>query len=98
MAELALRKAKKEPWDINNLFGGDLLDQIVSATFSARSLGILSMDYMGHAPLHLTMSLAAPNVGYADNVLCVTPAIFVLGETIPISFEMVQRPPTPHGL
>jgi stage V sporulation protein AD len=98
-AELALRKAKKEPWDINYLFGGDLLDQIVSATFSARSLGIPFYGLYGAcSSMTQTMSLAAPLIdgGYADNVLCVTSSHFCSAERqFRYPLEMgVQRPPT----
>ncbi len=98
-AELILKKAQKETQDINYLFGGDLLDQIISATFAARSLGIPYYGLYGACSgMTQTMSLAAAMVdgGYADNVLCVTSSHFCTAERqFRYPLEMgVQRPPT----
>ena len=98
-AELIMKRAQKEPHDINYLFGGDLLDQIISASFAARSLGIPYYGLYGAcSSMTQTMSLAAVMVdgGYADDVLCVTSSHFCTAERqFRYPLEMgVQRPPT----
>ncbi|NLJ40885.1 MAG: stage V sporulation protein AD [Clostridiales bacterium] len=98
-AELILKKAQKEPHDINYLFGGDLLDQIITPTFAAKSLGIPYYGLYGAcSSMTQTMSLGAVMVdgGYADHVLCVTSSHFCTAERqFRFPLEMgVQRPPT----
>ena len=97
-AELTLRKAK---WSHGTsiIYLVDLLDQIVTATFAARSLGIPFYGLYGAcSSMTQTMSLAAPLIdgGYADNVLCVTSSHFCSAERqFRYPLEMgVQRPPT----
>ena len=44
-AMLAITKAGKQVQDINYLFGGDLLNQIITANYAARNLGIPFLGY-----------------------------------------------------
>lgn len=98
-AQLAMQKAKKEPHDINYLIGGDLLDQIISASYAARSLGIPFFGLYGAcSAMTKSMSLGATLIdgGYADDVLCVTSSHFCTAERqFRYPLEMgVQRTPT----
>lgn len=98
-AELILQKAQKEPHDINYLIGGDLLDQIITANFAARTLGIPFYGLYGAcSSMTQSMSLGAALIdgGYADNILCVTSSHFCTAERqFRYPLEMgVQRPPT----
>lgn len=98
-AQLAMKKAQKEPYDINYLIGGDLLDQIISASFSARTLGIPFFGLYG-ACSAMTKSISIGSTfidgGYADNILCVTSSHFCTAERqFRYPLEMgTQRPPT----
>ncbi|NLI59823.1 MAG: stage V sporulation protein AD [Clostridiales bacterium] len=98
-AQLIMKKAKKEPADINYLFGGDLLDQIISAAYAARSLGIPFYGLYGAcSTMTESISLGAVMVdgGYADHVLCLTSSHFCTAERqFRFPLEMgTQRPPT----
>lgn len=98
-AQMILERAKKEPSEINYLFAGDLLDQIITATFGARSLGIPYYGLYGAcSSMTQTISLGAAMIdgGYADHVLCVTSSHFCTAERqFRFPLEMgVQRPPT----
>lgn len=99
VAQLILKKAQKEPSDINYLFGGDLLDQIITPSFAARNLGIPFYGLYGAcSSMTQTISLASVMVdgGYAHDVLCVTSSHFCTAERqFRYPLEMgVQRPPT----
>lgn len=98
-AQMAISRAGKQPQDINYLFGGDLLNQIITANFAARTLGIPFFGLYGAcSTLTESMSLGAMLVsaGYADLVLCVTSSHFCTAERqYRFPLEMgTQRPPT----
>lgn len=98
-AQMAITRAGKQPQDINYLFGGDLLNQIITANFAARTLGIPFFGLYGAcSTLTESMSLGAMLVsaGYADLVLCVTSSHFCTAERqYRFPLEMgTQRPPT----
>lgn len=98
-AELALNKIGKKPQDIHCLLGGDLLNQIITANFAARSLGIPFYGLFG-ACSTLTESMSIGSIlvdgGYADDVLCVVSSHFCTAERqFRFPLEMgTQRPPT----
>lgn len=99
VAQLILERAQKKPNEINYLFGGDLLDQIITANFAARDLGIPFYGLYGAcSSMTQSMSLGAMMIdgGYADNVLCVTSSHFCTAERqFRYPLEMgVQRPAT----
>jgi stage V sporulation protein AD len=98
-AKMAITRAGKQPQDVNYLFGGDLLNQIITANFAARSLGIPFFGLYGAcSTLTESMSLGAMviSAGYADLVLCVTSSHFCTAERqYRFPLEMgTQRPPT----
>jgi stage V sporulation protein AD len=98
-AELALTKIGKKPQDIHCLLGGDLLNQIISANFAARALGVPFYGLYGAcSTMTESISLGAVLVdgGYADNVLCVASSHFCTAERqYRFPLEMgTQRPPT----
>jgi len=98
-AELALNKIGKKPLDIHCLLGGDLLNQIITANFAARSLGIPFFGLYGAcSTMTESMSLGATLVdgGYADTVLCVVSSHFCTAERqYRFPLEMgTQRTPT----
>ena len=96
---MAITKAGKQPQDINYLFGGDLLNQIITANYAARNLGIPFFGLYGAcSTLTESLSLGAITIsgGYADTVLCVTSSHFCTAERqFRFPLEMgTQRPPT----
>ncbi len=98
-AELTLTKIGKKPQDIHCLLGGDLLNQIITANFAARALGIPFYGLYGAcSTMTESMSLGAALVdgGYADNVLCVVSSHFCTAERqYRFPLEMgTQRTPT----
>ncbi|MFO7294441.1 MAG: stage V sporulation protein AD [Caldicoprobacter sp.] len=100
-ARMAIIRAGKQPQDVNYLLGGDLLNQIITANFAARTLGIPFFGLYGAcSTLTESMSLGAMliNAGYADLVLCVTSSHFCTAERqYRFPLEMgTQRPPTAH--
>jgi stage V sporulation protein AD len=69
--ELALKKADRLPWEMDYLLGGDLLNQIVTANFSARVFGVPFFGLYGAcSTLAEGMILAGILVdgGYGDSV------------------------------
>jgi stage V sporulation protein AD len=82
-ATIAMGKKNMKPDDIDYLFGGDLLNQIISASFAARALQIPFFGLYG-ACSTMTESLSLGSImissGYADNVLCVTSSHFCTAE------------------
>jgi stage V sporulation protein AD len=85
--------------DIEYLFAGDLLNQIISSSYAARQL---SMPYIGlygacsTMALGLSMSAMTIDGGYADKVACVTSSHFSTAERqyrFPLELGN-QRPPT----
>lgn len=81
--KLAVEKAGLQYGDIDLLFGGDLLNQIITAGFAAREL---SMPFIGLYGACSTMSesMLAGSVfidgGFAQNTVCVTASHFATAE------------------
>jgi stage V sporulation protein AD len=97
--QMVIAKAGKQSQDINYLFGGDLLNQIITANFAARTLGIPFFGLYGAcSTLTESMSLGAIVIsgGYAHNVICATSSHFCTAERqYRFPLEMgAQRPPT----
>lgn len=98
-AQIALMKSNKQATDINYMFGGDLLNQIMTANFTARTLGVPFFGLFGAcSTLTESMSLGSIIVdgGYADTVLCTTSSHFCTAERqFRFPLEMGnQKPPT----
>ena len=98
-ADLALTRAKLAPGDVDLMFGGDLLDQLISASFTARGLEIPFLGLYGacstmsESLIAATMALCS---GSAQTVLCVTGSHFSTAERqyrFPLELGN-QRPPT----
>lgn len=80
---LATKNANLSLSQIEYLFGGDLLNQIISTGFSARQLGIPFFGLYGAcSTMAESLSLGAMIIdgGYADNVACVTSSHFSTAE------------------
>ncbi len=79
----AITHAKKEEGEIDAMFAGDLLNQIIAATFSARNFnfGYLGM-YNACATFCEALTLGATMVDgeYMDNVICATSSHFSSAE------------------
>ena len=99
VCEKAIQSANKKNTDINYLFAGDLLNQIMTANFTARTLGIPFFGLFGAcSTMTESLSLGAVMVdgGYADNVLCATSSHFCTAERqfrYPLE-QGTQSPPT----
>ena len=98
-AQLALTRARLQATDIDVMFGGDLLNQIISASFSARTLGIPFLGLYG-ACSTMAESLLVGSVflsgGYGEKALCLTGSHFSTAERqyrTPLELGS-QRPPT----
>lgn len=81
--KLAISKEKLEPKDIDFLFGGDLLDQIISSSFSARELRIPFLGLYGACSTmaeSLCLSAITIDGGFADRVIAVTSSHFCAAE------------------
>lgn len=97
--ETAIKKLDLKNTDIDFLFGGDLLDQIISSSFSARELRIPFLGLYG-ACSTMTESLCLSSItidgGYANRVVAVTSSHFCAAERqfrFPLELGS-QRPPT----
>lgn len=97
--KLALQKIKIAPEKIDYLFGGDLLNQIISSSFAARELKIPFFGLYG-ACSTMTESLSLGSMvidgGYADYVIASTSSHFSSAERqyrFPLELGS-QRPPT----
>lgn len=95
----AIRKAGAKPSDVQFLLGGDLLNQIITASFSARELGIPFIGLYG-ACSTMAESLALGGMlldgGHASQVVCAASSHFCTAERqyrYPLEFG-AQRPPT----
>lgn len=80
---MALNNAKLVESDIDYLIAGDLLNQIIASSFSARTLGIPFFGLYGAcSTMSESLSLGAMLVdgGYADNIVCVTSSHFSTAE------------------
>ena len=95
----AAAKGGTEPEKIQFLLGGDLLNQIITASFSARELGIPFIGLYG-ACSTMAESLALGGMlldgGHAQEVICAASSHFCTAERqyrYPLEFG-AQRPPT----
>lgn len=82
-AESTIEKAGLKPDDIDFLFGGDLLNQIISSGFVARQLGIPFVGLYGAcSTMSETMLLGSMTVdgGFAKHVVCATSSHFATAE------------------
>jgi stage V sporulation protein AD len=97
--KLAINKVNLKPSDIDFMFGGDLLDQIISSSFSARELRIPFLGLYGACSTmseSLCLGAMAFDGGYADHVVAVTSSHFCAAERqfrFPLELGS-QRPPT----
>lgn len=95
----ALGKVGRSPGDVDRLFAGDLLDQIVTSNFAAEQLGIPFYGVYGACSTSAeTLSLAAMAVdgGYCDMTMAATASHHLAAERqyrYPVELG-VQRPPT----
>lgn len=81
--KLALTKAKLVPSQIDYLFAGDLLNQIISSSYAARQLQIPFFGLYGACSTKTeALSLGALTIdgGFADYVVCVTSSHFSTAE------------------
>lgn len=97
--KMAMEKIKLTPEKIDYLFGGDLLNQIISSSFAARELKIPFFGLYG-ACSTMTESLSLGSMvidgGYADYVIAATSSHFSSAERqyrFPLELGN-QRPPT----
>ena len=95
----AIRKGGFKPEEIQFLLGGDLLNQIITASFSARDLDIPFIGLYG-ACSTMAESIALGSMlldgGHADQVICAASSHFCTAERqyrYPLEFG-AQRPPT----
>ena len=95
----AIRKGGAKPEDVQFLLGGDLLNQIITASFSARDLGIPFIGLYG-ACSTMAESIALGSMlldgGHAEQVICAASSHFCTAERqyrFPLEFGS-QRPPT----
>ena len=95
----AIEKGHFKPGEVQFLLGGDLLNQIITASFSARELGIPFIGLYG-ACSTMAQSLALGGMlldgGHADQVVCAASSHFCTAERqyrFPLEFG-TQRPPT----
>lgn len=80
---LALSNAKIVESQVDYLFAGDLLNQIIASSFSARSLQIPFFGLYGAcSTMTESLSLGAMTIdgGFADNVVCVASSHFSTAE------------------
>lgn len=97
--DACMKKADATPMDVQFLLGGDLLNQIVSASFAARELGVPFLGLYG-ACSTMAESLCIGGMlvdgGYADRVVCAASSHFCTAERqyrFPLEFGS-QRTPT----
>ena len=95
----AVQKGRERMEDIQFLLGGDLLNQIITASFSARDLGIPFIGLYG-ACSTMSESLCLAGMlldgGHARQVICAASSHFCTAERqyrFPLEFGS-QRPPT----
>ena len=95
----AVKNAALKPEDINYMLAGDLMNQITSSSFSARSLQIPYLGVFGAcSTMAESLALGAVLVdgGYAENIVCGTVSHFSSAEKqfrYPLELG-TQRPPT----
>jgi len=81
--ECAIEQAGLKPEQIAYLFGGDLLNQIISSGFSARQLGLPFFGLYGACSTMseaLMLAAMAADGGFADYALCATSSHFATAE------------------
>lgn len=99
VVKLAIDKAKLHPEQIDYMFSGDLLNQIISSSFAARELQIPYFGLYGAcSTMTESLSLAAMMIdgGYADYTIAATSSHFSSAERqyrFPLEYGG-QRPPT----
>lgn len=79
----AIADADKKLDDIDMLFGGDLLNQIISAGYSARDLGIPFLGIYGACSTYaegLLFSSVMVDAGFADSTVCAASSHFAASE------------------
>lgn len=97
--KLALNNAKMVPSQVDYLFAGDLLNQIISSAYAARALKIPFFGLYGACSTKTeSLSLGSMSIdgGFADTVVCVTSSHFSTAERqyrFPLEHGN-QRPPT----
>ena len=95
---LALRRGGLHPTDVRYLLGGDLLNQIISAGFAARSLHIPFLGLYGAcSTMAESLSLAAMLIdgGYAEHAAALTSSHFCSAERqyrFPLEYGGVRTP------
>lgn len=94
---MALANASLSESNIDYLFAGDLLNQIISSSYAARQLSIPYFGLYGACSTmteSLSLGSMAVDGGFADNVVCVTSSHFSTAERqfrFPLEFGS-QRP------
>lgn len=97
--KLALNNANMVPAQVDYLFAGDLLNQIISSSYAARQLKIPFFGLYGACSTKaesLSLGAMAIDGGFADNVVSVTSSHFSTAERqyrFPLEHGN-QRPPT----
>lgn len=95
----AVRKAGEKPEEIQFLLGGDLLNQIITASFSARELGVPFIGLYGACSTmaeSLALGALLLDGGHAERIVCAASSHFCTAERqyrYPLEFGS-QRPPT----
>ena len=98
----AIRNAKLEPSEIDLFLGGDLLNQIVSAGFTARQMKIPFIGLYGACSTmaeSLMMGAMAVDGDYATHVVCGTSSHFATAERqfrFPLELGTPKPPPAQH--
>ncbi len=101
-AETVIDKAGLMPDDIHILYGGDLLNQIISSGFVARQLGIPFIGLYGAcSTMSESMLVGAMTVdgGFAQNALCTTSSHFATAERqfrMPLELGTPKTPTSQH--
>ncbi len=95
----AIASAKLTESDIDILFAGDLMNQIISSSFAARTLGVPYVGLFGACSTmaeSLIMGASFIDAGFAQNVACATGSHFSSAEKqfrYPLELG-TQRPPS----
>lgn len=95
----AIRKGASTPEEVQFLLGGDLLNQIITASFSARDLGIPFIGLYGACSTmaeSLALGAMLLDGDHAQQVICAASSHFCTAERqyrYPLEFG-AQRPPT----
>ena len=98
-AKTAIKKANLVPNDIDFMYGGDLLNQCISANYAARTLGIPFFGLYGACStmsLSMLLSSIAVSSGYAKTCAAITSSHFCSAEKqfrFPLEYGG-QRTPT----